>query len=67
MILINIGSSRPRNFEMFNAAYPPSVHHCEVVKHVLKEESYAILESVKQHVDQQMDRFQRSQEDFFCS
>lgn len=37
----------------------------KVVKHVLKEESYAILESVKQHVDQQMDRFQRSQEDFY--
>merc|ERR1712071_735970 len=33
----------------------------KVVKHVLKKESYTILESVKQHVD----RFQRNQEDFY--
>jgi len=37
----------------------------KVVKHVLKKESYTILESVKQHVDKQIDRFQRNQEDFY--
>jgi hypothetical protein len=37
----------------------------KVVKQVLKKESYMILESVKQHVDKQMDRFQQSQEDFY--
>ena len=30
------GQYRPRNFEMFNAAYPPSVHHCGMLKNSVR-------------------------------